>query len=270
MQWIKKGSFKSTAKSSWTLYRLYLERYLSVLLSTPFFESVVVSDVFAGCGVSQNEEKGSALIAAETIEKIKLDRNPKNKAVFLNLNDSDQANCSALQAHLQSRSFVKITNQDANQYIQSWKPIAGSHNLFFIDPHGYTQVAISNLRRLFSTSGCEFLIFMPISHIYRFLRKEEDGEQLSPIANFLHDLNINDTDAVKAYDVDKFADLVVTALRNISGAEWVYKQMLVNRAGSNRYCLFFITRNILGAEKFLEAQSELRKKPQGERDPSHF
>lgn len=254
-----KGIIQEHSKVKLELYRLYLERYLSVLLVTPFFESIVVSDVFAGCGVSKNEEKGSALISAETIEKIKIERNPKRKPIFLNLNDSDQANCSALQTHLQTRSFVKISNQGANQYIQTWMPIAGSHNLFFIDPHGYTQVSIENLKRLFSTRNCDFLIFIPIYHIYRFLRKEEESEQLKPIANFLLDLGIHETSAIKAATVDTFADLVVEALQAIAGTKWVYKQMIENRSYNSKYCLFFITRNILGAEKFLEAQSELER-----------
>jgi three-Cys-motif partner protein len=66
----RKGFIQEHSKIKLELYRLYLERYLSVLLATPLFEKIVVSDVFAGCGVSRNEEKGSALIAAEAIEKI--------------------------------------------------------------------------------------------------------------------------------------------------------------------------------------------------------
>ena len=92
----KKGFIQEHSKIKLELYRLYLERYLSVLLTTPFFERIVVNDVFAGCGVAQNEEKGSALIAAETIEKIKAERNPRNKDIILNLNDANQANCLAL------------------------------------------------------------------------------------------------------------------------------------------------------------------------------
>ena len=255
----KKGFIQEHSKIKLELYRLYLERYLSVLLATPFFERIVVSDVFAGCGVSQNEERGSALIAAETIEKIKAERNPRNKDIILNLNDVNQANCLALQKHLQKRPFVRITNQDADQYIQSWEAITGSHNLFFIDPHGYTQVSIDNLKRLFSTERSDFLIFVPIYHIFRFLPKEVDVAQTKPVADFLKALGISDGDIAKADDVEKFADLIVEALRKISVSQWVYKQIIENRVYNSRYCLFFITHHIRGAEKFLEAQHELEK-----------
>ena len=77
--------------------------------------------------------------------------------------------------------------------------------------------------------------------------------------NFLGALSINDNDIVRADDVNKFADLIVESLRNISITQWVYKQIIENRIYNSSYCLFFITHNILGAEKFLEAQHELEK-----------
>ena len=192
----KKGFIQEHSKIKLELYRLYLERYLSVLLTTPFFERIIISDVFAGCGVAQNEEKGSALIAAETIETIKADRNPRNKDIILNLNDANQANCLALQKHLQNRPFVHITNQDADKYIQSWEATPSSHNLFFIDPHGYTQVSIDNLKRLFTTERSDFLIFVPIYHLFRF--KEVDATQTKPVSDFLKALGISDDDLAKA------------------------------------------------------------------------
>ena len=60
-------------------------------------------------------------------------------------------------------------------------------------------------------------------------------------------------------DLNKFADLIVEALRQISVTQWVYKQIIENRIYNSSYCLFFITHNIRGAEKFLEAQHELEK-----------
>jgi three-Cys-motif partner protein len=253
----KKGFIQAHSKIKLELYRLYLERYLSVLLTTPFFDRIVVSDVFAGCGVAQKEEKGSALIAAETIEKIKADRNRRNKDIILNLNDANKANCLALQKHLQKYPFVHITNQDADQYIQSWEPALRSHNLFFIDPHGYTQVSVENLKDLFTMERSDFLIFVPIYHLFRF--KEVDVAQTKPVSDFLKALGVNESDLAKADDVNKFADLIVKALRKISVTQWVYKQIIENRVYNSSYCLFFITHHIRGAEKFLEAQRKLEK-----------
>jgi three-Cys-motif partner protein len=253
----KKGIIQEHSKIKLELYRLYLERYLSVLLNTTFFDKIVVSDVFAGCGIAKNQEKGSAIIGAETIEKVKAYRNPRNKDIILNLNDVNQESCLALKEHLIKYPFVNITNQDADQFIKSWEVNQKSHNLFFIDPNGYTQVSIENLKRLFTMDRSDFLIFVPIYHLFRF--KEVDAAQTKPVAEFLKALGINDGKIEEANDVNKFADLIVEALRKISVTQWVYKQIIENRSHNSSYSLFFITHNIRGAEKFLEAQHELER-----------
>ena len=165
-----KGLIHEHSKIKLELYRLYLERYLSVLLVANFFNRIDVIDIFAGCGVSDNDEKGSALIVAETIEAINKSNNPRNKQIFLKLNEANQKNYNALQQHLNPYRFTEVNCCDANTFVQKWQPTTGGHNLFFIDPHGYTQIETENLKRLFSKPNCDFLIFIPIYHIYRFLK----------------------------------------------------------------------------------------------------
>ncbi len=254
----KKGIIQEHSKIKLELYRLYLELYLTVLLNSGRFSEVFVHDIFAGSGKSANDEKGSSLLAAVEIQKIR-GKFP-NIPVTLRLNEKCQEKFTRLKDLLTPFAFATSFNLDANDYIQQWNMPAGSHNLFFIDPHGYTQVSIDNLKSLFSMERCDFLIFVPIYHIYRFLRKEEDAEQLKPIANFLHDLSIGEADAIKANSVEEFTELVMDALQHISGTEWIYKEMIENRTHNSKYCLIYITRNILGAEKFLEAQYQLKEK----------
>jgi hypothetical protein len=55
----KKGIIQEHSKIKLELYRLYLERYLSILFGTPFFGTITVNDIFAGSGKSKNDEKGS-------------------------------------------------------------------------------------------------------------------------------------------------------------------------------------------------------------------
>lgn len=282
-----KGLIHEHSKIKLELYRLYLERYLSVLLVANFFNRIDIIDVFAGCGISDNDEKGSAIIAAETIDTISKNNNPQRKQVILKLNDADQQNCSALQRHLQSYNFASVTCDDADTFIQNWQPVSNGHNLFFIDPHGYTQIDTENLKRLFTASNCDFLIFIPIYHIYRFLKPtdgkkpvaEADGGFLgdlcqetkkrkqvdpavyyAPIAKFLAGLGIDQETAKQANSVEDFASLISDALRTISGSEYVYCQMLENKEKNSKYSLFFISHHVLGAEKFLDAQNELKSK----------
>lgn len=280
----KKGLIQEHSKIKLELYRLYLERYLSVLLSTPFFGNIEVSDIFAGPGISLNEEKGSAILAAETIDSVRKEHNPHDKKVTLKLNDSNPKNYTSLREHLRTYDFAEVSCTDANKYIESWHPIPGSHNLFFIDPHGYTQISSDNLTRLFTTKKCDFLIFIPINHIYRFLkppdttdsakdsgflqelgfegstRQGDANKYFEPIRQFLSGLEIEHAAARAANSVEEFAGVIIVALRKISGSQYVYYQMMQNQENNNKYGLFFISQHVLGAEKFLDAQSQLKKK----------
>lgn len=280
----KSGIIREHSKIKLELYRLYLERYLSVLLVANFFNRIDIIDIFAGCGVSDNDEKGSSLIAAETIETVNKTKNPRNKEIFLKLNEANQKNCAALQQHVKPYSFADVNCGDANTFVQRWQPVRGGHNLFFIDPHGYTQIETANLKRLFRTSNCDLLIFIPIYHIYRFLkpidknnensknkedlliefpeetkkRKRSDPDSYyAPISKFLEGLGIDQDAAKKADSAEEFAEMILLALKQFSGAKYVYKNMFDNAGKNSKYCLFFVTHHILGGDKFLEAQSQL-------------
>lgn len=255
----KKGIIQEHSKIKLELYRLYLERYLSILFATPFFGTITVNDIFAGSGKSKNDEKGSAIIAAETIDAIIKRGNPQNKQVFLNLNDFEPDNCTALEGHLKSYEFVRVSNGGANDFIQKWRVLADTHNLHFIDPHGYTQISIDNLHKLFRSERCEFLIFIPIFHIYRFLKNKNDAEPLESIANFLNEFGIGENEAKSVESVEEFAELVKAALGKMAGTDLVYAQIIENQTRTSKYGLFFITKDYLGAEKFIEAQAQLKQ-----------
>ncbi len=280
----KKGNIHEHSKIKLELYRLYLELYLSVLLTSQSFKTIDIHDIFAGMGKSTDNEKGSALLAAIEIQKMR-PRFP-NTHVALRLNEKDPNNFSCLEDVLKPFSqFTALFNQDANDYISTWSSPPGSHNLFFIDPHGYTQVTTDNLKRLFTMKNSDFLIFIPIYHIYRFLKpsttegqddEDEDygffddlgietsqkrtvdrNTYYTPIATFLSGLGINQADAENTQNLDEFTDLIVGALKEISGSDFVYSHMIKKKNKNSKYCLFFISHHILGAEKFLDARSQL-------------
>lgn len=290
----KKGIIQEHSKIKLELYRLYLERYLSVLSMTNHFVNIDVLDIFAGCGFSNNNEKGSAVIAAETISNIQSAHASRVKNYKLRLNDFDKKNYNSLKLLLKNYDFTDITCIDANEYIEKWQPSKHTHHLFFIDPHGYTQVSTKNLQRLFTAPYCDFLIFVPIYHIYRFLKPSDtatthESEDLLPgfdikkhtrkidpdkfyesIAEFLSGLGIDRKVAIAADDVEKFADMISSAIKNISNSSYVYIQMIKNKEHNSKYCLFFISHSILGAEKFLEAKVKLKETIQEPKNQTAF
>lgn len=277
----KKGRIEIHSKIKLQLYHAYLERYLTVLSVSNFFNALHVYDIFAGRGKSASGEEGSALLAAKTITDIRT-KYPK-KPVFLKLNEKDKKSLINLGDVLKPYSaFTEITEQDADEFISAWKPAYKAHNLFFIDPHGYTQISANNFKKLFSAQNCDCLIFIPVYHIYRFLKPStEDAKEVEidffqelgiesvpvrdkekyykPIADFLFALGIEKTSAAKCANVEEFFSLIVDALKKLSDSEFVYSQMIKKHGCNSQYGLFFISHNILGAEKFLEAQRELKK-----------
>lgn len=254
-----------------------------------------VHDLFAGMGKTEDGEKGSALIGAVEIKKIRA-KFPTTP-VTLNVNEKRARFFNSLKEVLYPfKSFVNITNEDANDIISSWSPIPRTHNLFFIDPHGYTQVSTENLKKLFSVKNCDFLVFVPIYHIYRFLKPNirEDSEEneadfflelgiesknlpkidkeklYQPIAEFLSGLGIDRPDAEMCSSVEDFSDLISSALKKISGSEYIYTQMIKKHGCNSKYCLFFISHHILGAEKFLEAQQKVQISLENPLEQSYF
>src|SRR5688572_10035280 len=125
----KQGYIKEHSKIKLELYRLYLERYLWVLLNSKAFSQIVVHDIFAGSGKSLNSENGSALISAIEINKIRNDF-PLTQ-IKLMANEYDQSSYAQLTKNLEPFPFKTLSNLDADGYIQKWIPASGTHNFFF-------------------------------------------------------------------------------------------------------------------------------------------
>ena len=236
------------------LYRLYLERYLDVLSHSKYVKNINIFDIFAGSGVDQ----GSAFIAAKAVNNARVSSPKKN--ITLKLNDADIKNTESLSENLKDyRDFISIENVSANEYIETHLRVSyNANNLFFIDPFGYTQISRDNFDRLFSIPKSDFLIFIPLSAIYRFLgTNEQNARRYQPIAQFLQDMGISNHEAEQAARVEEFADIIKDAIQNRANAEYVYSHILESKGGPNKYCLYFICRHILGAEKFLEVQKKV-------------
>jgi three-Cys-motif partner protein len=249
-----KGFIAEHSKAKLEIYSRYLRAYLAVLLTTSKFDGIVIHDIFAGQGVSANAEKGSAVIAAEVITNVGRKHNQQRKPILLRLNDADTQNVAQLKAHLENRTFVEFHNVSADTYISGLTPKHGLHSLFFIDPYGYTQISAENLRKLFSQQSSDLLLFVPLYHVYRFLRHGEQSEQMKPIARFLSDFGVDESFAKGTENPEEFAKVVKAAIGRLSNKKWVTKQILKKRGQNSSYCLFFLTDSILGAQKFLDAK----------------
>lgn len=287
----KNGIIQQHSKIKLNLYKLYLENFLSVLMrsNSESIRSINIIDLFAGCGISKNDEDGSALIAAKIIqEKIKAKRDRK---IYLSLNDANSENFEELRNNINSYNFASVTCESADNFVQKWQPQSKQQTLFFIDPFGYTQISKENLRKIFQQPSCDFLIFIPIHHIFRFLKRKNSRSENSNIdlfndidqeidnrkSNELEKYHESNAKFLECFDINKnlvenikslmeLVELIKSALIKVSRKTGAFEESFVyceiinsttNKA--NKYGLFFLSHHILGAAKFLDAQKKLKE-----------
>ena len=247
-----------------SVYEEYLRRYLSVLTNQPYYQTINIIDLFAGMGVSENNKEGSALVAAKLIKDIyeRKDAARKQKVKFF-LNEKSLENYEKLKEALSEYDFPEITNKSANDFITalfdngrlSPANIRNSRSLLFIDPHGYTQLSQNNLDKILQPKEIEILLFVPTNSIYRF-----KGTEGNPARKFVLNFGVEESILNNIKDIDSFAEELKKKLMNKASTDFVYSYKIENKNVSNSlFHLFFVTKHIKGAEKFLEAKSKIKE-----------
>ena len=252
-------------KEKLEIFKHYLIDYLIVLAANPKLDRYRISiiDCFAGDGINKQGIKGSPVIAAEAIkEKLtELENQGRRKTINLFANEINEEKFDSLKQSLKDyESFTKCSNQDADIFLKDWiqkrpREGVGTYTFLFIDPYGYTD--ITDFKSLFTQARCDYLMFLPIFHIYRFLLGKEEQPPAKPVMEFLKKLEINESIAQNCNTPDEFAEHIRNALIRISGKEFCYCHILKGISG--KHGLFFLSEHHLGAEKFLETLKKLRE-----------
>ena len=254
-----KNRITQHSKEKLKVYKEYLKEYLSVMLKTRY-KSIYVIEPFAGKGISDDGNEGSAMIAKNVILNFCGDKKYNNITLFLN--DNNKNNCTELYNNLKPFDFrLRMFTKDANEFIRNIlkNRETSNHSFMFIDPFGYTQINKDTYNLLFSQNNIDVLIFIPTYFIYRFLKGEETDSKYKPIAEFLNDFNINKENAIKAKNDVMFAQEIVNSIKKKINSKFVYKRQIKNENNVNSYHLFFITKHVRGAEKFLDAIWRIEK-----------
>ena len=257
------------SKKKLTLYREYLDGYLSVLTNQSYFKNIFIVDFFGGVGINQNGDQGSAIIAAEAVKQFQEESNPDIRLI---LNELDNRKYNRLKENIiPILPTCCISNKPANDllprlYAEYQKFKSRSRTLIFIDPYGYTQFGQNNLTQLMQDTSIEILIFIPINHIYRFINRQDPEISVRPIRHFLSDCGIGPEQYKGLDNLDDFISLLKANFKERSkNPSYIYSYRLKNeRPGvtNSWHCLFFITHHERGADKFLEAMYKIRKNNQ--------
>ncbi|MCH9664870.1 MAG: three-Cys-motif partner protein TcmP [Gammaproteobacteria bacterium] len=256
------------------VYSEYLSTYLAILnLPSNKFEEIHIYEPLAGEGEDKIEGKdkifdGSVKQAFPIIEGNNKNRPDKPNRIKYFINDKNTKKHNKLKESFltpDSQEWLRIYNTDAQTFInERLQDIKGKniHSLWFVDPCGYTQVKKEDYKKIFNDLGqkAELLIFVPLIYIIRFLAAL-DNKKVSGVADFLKDWDINRDELPANHKPQDFEKLLVSKMKKLFPNKYIKSYSLaLNDRPQDFFSLIFISSNIFGADKFLEAGERIFKK----------
>jgi hypothetical protein len=130
--------------------------------------------------------------------------------------------------------------------------------LLFVDPYGYKEVKPSHMRDFLDCGHSEVILFLPISHMYRFAKKSltEKFAGGEPLEKFLIELFGDDIPEFNS--VQSFIEEIKKRFRVTLKDKSIYVDTFsIERDSSNTYCLFFFTSHVKGFEAMLDTKWKL-------------
>lgn len=266
------------SKAKVELYSTYLSVYLNILSRAKFINKIHLYDIMCGEGIYADNSKGSPVQAMETIKNHYFSNNKSCPNMDIWFNDKGASEIEKEKSKIQRvqeacENFVKPSNvniqytQEDYQIIQpkikteleKLKPLKGKEKaLLFVDPYGYKEVKPSHVRDFLECGHSEVILFLPISHMYRFANKSlnEDFPGGEPLEKFLSELFGNDTPEYTG--VQSFIENIKNGFRKkLSDLKIYVDSFSIERDSSNTYCLFFFTSHIKGFEAMLDSKWKL-------------
>jgi len=244
------------------LLQEYMAAYLGILSNTDWIREVFLYDVFCGPGLYENGGEGSPIIFLKEIKKAwETVAQPRNKPTKFRclFNDKDEerveklkSKVEELQLNLNTIGSIRYRNKDYKAVIKDVQDeIATFRNergFVFIDPYGYSEVNLADLKQLTSTGKAEVLLFLPTHHMYRF----KDNGTPECLIDFMTDLKI--IDKIKNVSGLEFIEVVMNGFQKALGDGVYVDSFVIKRDLNQFFCLFFFTSNMLGYLKMLEAK----------------
>lgn len=255
------------SKAKVNFYQSYLERYLSIMSVTQFFDTINIFDVFCGRGEYDDGGLGSPIRAVETIIKIKKEKNSDLK-VNLFLNDAQKKYVERVKAYIEDHfpdykkyCTIRFLNYKAEElfgkiceYVAYTKK--NERNFFFIDPYGYKNISRSLLSRLMSNKRTEILLFLPISfmHRFRYYALNKDDKKAQRLKEFIQEFFPPDHPV--CMEEEMYVMNYIEALTDAFSLNHTYytTNYFIERDARNYFALFFICNNLLGLEKAVETK----------------
>ena len=253
------------SKAKVELYGSYLAKYLNIISRDGYTKKIFIYDLFCGEGVYENNGKGSPVIALETVQN-NFGSNPyycpNMKVLFNDLDAEKIAKLKNVTTTLEypEKCVVHFESEDYQLLLPKVTAEIGAFRnekgVVFIDPYGYKEIKLDDIKNLLLSKKTEVLLFLPCQFMFRFANsavddatggkehlhkfiKEVFGENAPEFKNsldFIDALKKGFKEYLKHYYVDTFT---------------------LEREKGQFFALFFFTSHIKGFEKMLETKWEL-------------
>jgi three-Cys-motif partner protein len=239
------------------IFEKYFEGWLPTFihLSDQSNKTIQIFDLFAGKGYDINGQEGSPVRILKVINKFRKLLINKHKKINVYLNDYDQVKYNELSQNIKNKIKeldltplveLKITNSTFEDCINHYdKELLNGYNLLFIDQNGFKEVNEKIFKRLINLDYTEFIFFISSSYLHRFAD--------TPEAQGIHqkfDLGkIKKADRKKVHNVicEEYHKYVPPNISNYS----LIPFSIMKSDNNNVYGLIFVSKNIRGADKFL-------------------
>lgn len=263
----------SAAKVS--VFTYYLGVYLNILGKVPSMQRVHVYDMMCGEGEYVDGRQGSALAGLRRVLQYFIDFPNETLKVNYVLNDAGESDvekgrlkidrvrerAEEIQFEPSAKGRIKVHYTAVpcdivmNKAISKIQQIHAYKEkvLLFIDPWGYKDIRINDLKEALEGGHAEVLLFLPSEMMYRFARKAyhekfEGGEVLQYWLLELFPEKLPNFSSVHDF-INQFKHrLQVRIDANYSS------RFTLETSQHNTYSLFYFTSNRKGLKAMLEAQ----------------
>ncbi|MBN8696056.1 MAG: three-Cys-motif partner protein TcmP [Bacteroidetes bacterium] len=246
------------------LLKLYLERYLNIMNSLSYIKAIHLFDMFCGEGVYYNGGKGSPLQILEVIKSIH-EKSNGNKTMPINclFNDIEKWKTDKLQNEIASKALhnkemgkLEFSNEDYKNLlpntVQFINKLKNEKAFVFIDPYGYKEIRMSDIRNLLTSKSSEVLLFLPTQFMFRF---EEKGTPES-LKEFISEIVPKDQWPKSETGID-FIEKLNDGFQNALGDDFFVDSFVITRDKNQFFCLFYFTSHIYGFDRMQDAKWEI-------------
>ncbi len=229
-------------------FERYVENYLPKILMQ--YGKCYIADLF--CGPGKNGDKdGSPLVLLrriiKTLESPVIRSKRPDAEISILFNDNNKTAIEDLSEAVSALGLpknVKVVTV-CNKFKEIIRDIGAvlrdkqEPKFFFLDPFGYSDIGVDDIKLLMAFPNTEVLLFLPTFHTYRF--HKDPG---SPLATKSFVQSFTDKGLVDYESIDDFNESIRWKLRSYLGLEFVRAIKLDKGACKN--ALFYMTRHTVG------------------------